>query len=69
MRQWWARFALPTLRCYDMAVRFGLAALDALLVPAALSVGAEELITTEKRGKPLHRTTGILVRSIPDLPQ
>jgi hypothetical protein len=49
---------------YDMAARFGLAALDALHVAAALSVGAEELITTEKRSKPLHRTTGILVRSI-----
>jgi predicted nucleic acid-binding protein len=49
---------------HDVAVRFGLAALDALHVAAALSVGAEELIATEKRGKPLHRTTGILVRSI-----
>jgi predicted nucleic acid-binding protein len=49
---------------YDVAGRFGLAALDALHVAAALSVGAEELITTEKRGKPLHRTTGVLVRSI-----
>jgi predicted nucleic acid-binding protein len=49
---------------YDMAVRFGLAALDALHVAAALSVGADELITTEKRSKPLHRATGILVRSI-----
>jgi predicted nucleic acid-binding protein len=55
---------------YDMAVRFGLAALDALHVAAALSVGAEELITTEKRSKPLHRTTGILERSVQaDLPQ
>jgi predicted nucleic acid-binding protein len=48
----------------DAVVRFGLAALDALHVAAALSVGAEELITTEKRSKPLHRTMGILVRSI-----
>jgi predicted nucleic acid-binding protein len=55
---------------YDLAVRFGLAALDALHVAAALSVGAEELITTEKRGKPLHRTVGILVRSLQsDLPR
>jgi predicted nucleic acid-binding protein len=49
---------------YDVASRFGLAALDALHVAAALNVGAEELITTEKRGKPIHRTMGILVRSI-----
>ena len=53
----------------ELAVRFGLAALDALHVAAALSVSAEELITTEKRGKPLHRTMGIHVRSIQeDLP-
>lgn len=51
-------------RAYDTAVRFGLAALDALHVAAALSVGAQELVTTEKRTKPLHRTVGILVRSI-----
>lgn len=44
--------------------------LDALHVAAALNVGAEELITTEKRGRPLHRTMGILVRSIQaDLPR
>jgi predicted nucleic acid-binding protein len=55
---------------YEVAVRFGLAALDALHVAAALSVGAGEFITTEKRDKPLHRTTGVLVRSIQaDLPQ
>jgi predicted nucleic acid-binding protein len=55
---------------YEMAVKFGLSALDALHVAAALNIGAEELITTEKRSKSLHRTTGILVRSIQaDLPQ
>src|SRR5262249_3564214 len=51
-------------RAYEVAAQFGLAALDALHVAAAMSVGAEELVTTEKRGKPLHRTTGVLVRSI-----
>jgi predicted nucleic acid-binding protein len=57
-------------RGYDVAIRFGLGALDALHVAAALSVGAEKFITTEKRGKPLHRITGILVRSIQsDLPR
>jgi hypothetical protein len=55
---------------YDVAGRFGLAAFYALHVAAALSVSAEELITTEKPGKPLHRTAGILVRSIQvDLPR
>jgi predicted nucleic acid-binding protein len=55
---------------YEIAVKFGLAALDALHVAAALIVGAEELVTTEKRGKPLHRVAGILVRPLqPDLRQ
>jgi predicted nucleic acid-binding protein len=51
-------------QAYEIAAKFGLAALDALHVAAALSVGAQELITTEKHRKPLHRATGILVRSI-----
>jgi predicted nucleic acid-binding protein len=49
---------------YEIGVKFGLSALDALHVAAAISAGAEEFITTEKRGKPLHRTTEIRVRSI-----
>ena len=36
---------------------------------ASFSAGAEELVTTEKRGKPLHRAIDIRVRSIQaDLP-
>ncbi len=42
------------------ASRAGIAALDALHVAAAMIVGADVLVTTEKRSKPLHR-----VRSIP----
>jgi predicted nucleic acid-binding protein len=54
---------------YDLALKFGLAALDALHVAAARGMGAQEFITTEKPGKPLHRATGIVVRSIQaDLP-
>jgi hypothetical protein len=49
---------------YEIGVEFGLSALDALHVAAAISAGAEEFITTEKPGKPLHRTTEIRVRSI-----
>ncbi|MBO1351383.1 MAG: PIN domain-containing protein [Hormoscilla sp. GUM202] len=46
---------------YQHACDFGMAAIDALHVAAAISVGAEELITTEK---PIHRATGITVVSI-----
>jgi predicted nucleic acid-binding protein len=49
---------------YEIGVKFGMAALDALHVAAAISTGAEELVTTEKRGKPLHRTTDIRVLSL-----
>jgi predicted nucleic acid-binding protein len=51
-------------RAYELAVEFGLAAMDALHLAAAVAVGAEEFITTEKRTKPLHRATTIRVRSI-----
>lgn len=49
---------------FHEACRFGLSAIDALHVAAALSVNAEELITTEKPSKPMHRVTKIKVISI-----
>jgi hypothetical protein len=49
---------------YELAARFGLAALDALHVAAAFSVGATEFVTSEKSTKPLHRITEIRVQSI-----
>ncbi|MBC6421691.1 MAG: PIN domain-containing protein [Hormoscilla sp. SP5CHS1] len=49
---------------YQHACDFNMAAIDALHVAAAISVGAEELITTEKLNKPIHRATGITVVSI-----
>lgn len=47
-----------------VASRAGLSALDALHVAAALAVGADELVTSEKPGKPVHRVQGITVRTI-----
>lgn len=49
---------------YQVACQYGLAALDALHVAAALSVGAEELVTTERKTKPMYRVTGIQITSI-----
>ena len=43
------------------AVRCGLAAMDALHVAAAFLLKADELITTEKPGKPMYRTTLVKV--------
>jgi hypothetical protein len=43
------------------AVRCGLAAMDALHVAAAFLLKADELITAEKPGKPMYRTTLVKV--------
>jgi predicted nucleic acid-binding protein len=48
----------------QQARKFGLGALDALHIAAAISAEADEFITTEKLGKPLHRVKGIRVTSI-----
>lgn len=47
------------------AARSGLNALDALHIAAAQVLGADELVTTEKPRKPLHRTTSVRVVAIP----
>ena len=49
---------------FQEACQLGLSAIDALHVAAALSVNAEELITTEKLSKPIHRVTKLKVISI-----
>lgn len=54
---------------FQEACQLGLSAIDALHVAAALSVKAEELITTEKPSKPIHRVTTIKVISIIDSPE
>ena len=51
---------------YNIACQYGLAAMDALHVAAALSVGAEEFVTTEKKTKPMFRVSSIKVISIFD---
>lgn len=51
---------------YDIACKYGLAAMDALHIAAAILVGAEEFITTEKPTKPMYRVTDIKVVSLFD---
>ncbi|MDJ0729427.1 MAG: PIN domain-containing protein [Crocosphaera sp.] len=48
----------------ELATKYGLNALDSLQVASAISVEADEFITTEKTTKPLHRVTQIPVISI-----
>lgn len=51
-----------------VASQYGLAAMDALHVAAASSIGADELITTERSTKPMFRVPDIKVVSLfPDL--
>lgn len=48
----------------NLACQYGLNALDALQIASAISVNADEFITTEKPTKPLHRVTDIKVISL-----
>jgi predicted nucleic acid-binding protein len=48
----------------SLASHYGLNALDALQIASAISMKADEFITTEKQTKPLHRVTGIKVTSL-----
>ena len=49
---------------YQESSQFGLGAMDALHIAAAVSVGATEFITNEKLEKSIHRTKRIKVISI-----
>jgi len=48
----------------QQAETYGLSAVDALHVASALSVNAHELVTSEKRTKPIHRVVGLRVLSL-----
>jgi predicted nucleic acid-binding protein len=47
-----------------LARQYGIAAVDALHVAAAIRQGAQEFITAEKPGKPMFRVRSITVKSI-----
>jgi predicted nucleic acid-binding protein len=64
VEHWPASDALVIERAFEEASAAGLAALDALHVAAACLIGAETLVTTEKRSKALHRVESIRVESI-----
>lgn len=62
--EWAEPVADIVARASPIAVRSGLAAMDALHVAASAILGADELVTTESPGKPLFRTTIVAVVSI-----
>lgn len=49
---------------FDLAATFGLSAMDALHVAAAISVGADELVTSERASSPLLRVRMLPIRTI-----
>ncbi|MDP8238976.1 MAG: PIN domain-containing protein [Candidatus Hatepunaea meridiana] len=61
----WVEFSKDLVEsAYSEATRSGLSAIDAFHVVSAASVRADELITTEKISKPIHRTDLVAIRSI-----
>ena len=63
-----ASWAMPSSALLDQALRqaarIGLSAMDALHVAAAISVEADELVTTEGPGKAIHRVTQLRITTL-----
>ena len=64
VRRWADALDFVVEEAQRRAPAHGLGAMDALHVAAAISVGAAELVTTEKPGKPIHRVKAVKVVSI-----
>jgi predicted nucleic acid-binding protein len=61
----WARDVASIVpQAQSIAAQYGIAAMDALHIAAAIAIGAEEFITTEKNTKPMFRVMGIQMISI-----
>ena len=62
---YWAEdFSYITQIAYEQSERYGLRAMDALHIAAAVTLGASEIITTQSSDKPIHKTREIRVVSI-----
>jgi predicted nucleic acid-binding protein len=61
----WASIGEPlATKAFSQARDSDLHAMDALHIAAALSVGAEEFVTSERSEKPINKITAIAVRTI-----
>ena len=62
------RIVPPSQALFEQAMEeaqtYGLRAIDALHIACAIFGGAEELVTSENRTKPMHRTKSVKVISI-----
>lgn len=64
VRHWALDYPLLIEMAKREGAKFGLSAMDALHVAAAILGGADELVTIEKPNKSIHRTQSIKVVSI-----
>jgi predicted nucleic acid-binding protein len=53
-----------TARAVELAARHDMTPVDALHVSAAIEAAADELVTTEKHGKPMFRVTEVRIVSL-----
>ena len=61
----WAKLSSQLVEsAYMEAVNVGLSAIDALHISAAVTAGADELVTTEKLSSPIHRSRLVSIRTI-----
>ena len=61
---WAEDFSCITQIACEQSERYGLTAMDALHIGAAITVGASEIITTQGSDKPIHKNREIRVVSI-----
>ena len=63
--KYWANDIVSIIaQAQTIAGQYGIAGMDALHIAAALSIGAEEFITTEKKTKPMFRVTELQMISL-----
>lgn len=59
------QWSIATLiHAYNLAVQYGIAAMDAVHIATALEAGVDEFVTTEKTTKPMFRVTELKVTSL-----
>jgi predicted nucleic acid-binding protein len=64
VRQWAVVSQALLESAQAVATLHGLAAMDALHIAAAEALGVAELVTSEKKEKPLFRVTSVAIRSL-----
>jgi len=64
VKEWAAPLDAIIQEAHQESCRLGLGTIDALHVAAAMLMHADELVTTEKPTKPIHRVTSLKVISL-----